>query len=95
MLSMFPTLRRSIAWCIVATVMCISLWLNARAGIALVFDLATGKKGCVNMLAQYVGMPEDDWRFGVVHAVSFLWIPIVVVGAVVLAVGIVRRVWRK
>ncbi|CAM4134153.1 hypothetical protein ROSA5918_24055 [Roseateles saccharophilus] len=39
-------------------------------------DSVTGEKGCVSMLAQYVGLNDSDWRFTAVKWYSLLWLPV-------------------
>jgi hypothetical protein len=68
-----------------------SIWLNAHAGLALIVDPVTGAKGCVNMLSQYVGLDEADWRFSVVNWFSFLWLPIAAIAILALVFWAVRR----
>jgi len=61
-----------------------SIWLYAHAGLALILDPVTGEKGCVSMLAQYVGLNESDWRFTAVQWYSLLWVPIALVAITLL-----------
>ncbi|MDZ7813341.1 MAG: hypothetical protein U5L74_09555 [Ideonella sp.] len=70
-----------------------SIWLYAHSGLALTLDPVTGEKGCVSMLAQYVGLNESDWRFTAVQWYSLLWLPIALVAIILLLFMAVQ--WRR
>ena len=72
----------------------VSFWLEAHSGLALMVDLRTGEKHCVDELAGYLGVPQYGSQVQAAHLFSFAWMPIMAIVAICFAVSFALRRWR-
>ena len=73
------------------TISAVSFWLEAHSGLALMVDLRTGEKHCVDKLAVYLDVPQYGEQVRAAHLFSFAWMPIMATAATCLAVSFALR----